>query len=154
MAPEAELLLSKEVGGAAEDLVREVAGHGYTVRTRQVLDHRAAEELTWLVLLALPLQAFLSGLGAGAATGVQNAVARLVARIRPPEPVPEERPRPVPLVLQDPTTELRIVVEAGLPAEAYEQLLTLDLASFRIGPLHYDRDAGRWRSELDEAAAG
>lgn len=47
---------------------------------------------------------------------------------------------------------LRIVLEADLPQGAYEQLAALDLSRFTVGPLHYDRALGRWRSELDEAA--
>ncbi len=37
-----------------------------------------------------------------------------------------------------------------LPAEAYQALVALDLSAFRQGPVHYDRQRGRWRSELDE----
>jgi hypothetical protein len=59
----------------------------------------------------------------------------------------------VPLVLSDPDTGLRIVLDADLPIDAYKQLCDLDLAKYRIGPLHYDQAHGRWRSELDEAAS-
>jgi hypothetical protein len=38
-----------------------------------------------------------------------------------------------------------------LPDVAYQQLVGLDLARFHLGPLHYDRQQRRWRSELDEA---
>ena len=40
---------------------------------------------------------------------------------------------------------------AGLPADAYRALMSLDLSRFRTGPLHYDWHRGEWRSELDEA---
>jgi hypothetical protein len=39
---------------------------------------------------------------------------------------------------------------AGLPTEAYDSLVSLDLSKFRHGPLHYDQHRGAWRSELDE----
>jgi hypothetical protein len=39
-----------------------------------------------------------------------------------------------------------VVLEADLPAEAYEALVALDLSVFRQGPVHYDRQRGRWRS--------
>ena len=55
------------------------------------------------------------------------------------------------LVLQDSTTGVQVVLEPDLPDEAFEQLLTFDLATIRRGPLHYDRHCRRWRSELDEA---
>ena len=47
-------------------------------------------------------------------------------------------------------TRLQIVLEAGLPTEAYDSLVSLDLSKFRHGPLHYDQHRGAWRSELDE----
>ena len=62
-----------------------------------------------------------------------------------------EQPRP--LVLQDTASGLRVVLEADLPDTAYQQLIGLDLAKFQLGPLHYDRQQRRWRSELDEARA-
>jgi hypothetical protein len=36
-----------------------------------------------------------------------------------------------------------VVLEADLPAEAYEALVALDLSVFRQGPVHYDRQRGR-----------
>jgi hypothetical protein len=52
----------------------------------------------------------------------------------------------------DSGSRLKIIIEGDLPAEAISRLVALDLRQFRIGPLHYDKAAGRWRSELDEAA--
>ena len=54
------------------------------------------------------------------------------------------------LVLQDAVARLQVVLEADLPAEAYQALVALDLSAFQQGPVHYDRQRGRWRSELDE----
>ena len=54
------------------------------------------------------------------------------------------------LVLEDTTTRLQIVLEADLPAEAYQRLMQLDLSSIRKGPLHYDHHRREWRSELAE----
>jgi hypothetical protein len=54
------------------------------------------------------------------------------------------------LVFQDAVTRLQVVLEADLPAEAYQGLVTLDLSAFRQGPVRYDRQRGRWRSELEE----
>jgi hypothetical protein len=48
---------------------------------------------------------------------------------------------------------LQIVLDHDLPAAGYQELLSLDLSRFRLGPLLYDRAQQRWRSELDEAAA-
>ncbi|MGH3902358.1 MAG: hypothetical protein ACRDTA_29720, partial [Pseudonocardiaceae bacterium] len=54
------------------------------------------------------------------------------------------------LILQDAESRLQVVLEADLPTEAYQALVALDLSAFRQGPVHYDRQRGRWRSELDE----
>jgi hypothetical protein len=47
-------------------------------------------------------------------------------------------------------TRLQIVLEADLPTDAYQAMVALDLSAFRQGPVHYDRQHGRWCSELDE----
>ncbi|MEU6253673.1 hypothetical protein [Streptomyces sp. NPDC047043] len=150
----AELLFAHDV---SEELEGELAaGFGElgapTVRVRRAVDHRGPAELQWLVLASLPLQAFLSGLGGEAVKDGYRALKDLVGRLtrRGGGAAPEQTPRP--LVLHDARTELQIVLEGDLPQSAYEQLAVLDLTRFTVGPLHYDRALGRWRSELDEAA--
>ena len=149
----AELLLTHDISA---ELERELAA-GFrelgapSVRVRRTLGHRGPAELQWLVLASLPLQAFLSGLGGEAVKDGYRALRDLVGRlVRRGQTAPEPATRP--LVLQDERTGLRIVLEADLPQSAYEELAVLDLSAFAIGPLHYDRTHGRWRSELDEAA--
>jgi hypothetical protein len=142
----------------------------------------ATTTLTWVVLAALPLQGFLSVLGEKLADDAHDrllAASKQVAeryeairRGRPGRAVladavapgdsaadsagpPSDSRSPVsraPLVLMDSGSRLQIVIEADLPAEAISLLVALDLSQFRIGPLHYDKAAGHWRSELDEAA--
>ncbi len=119
--------------------------------------------LTWIVLAALPLQAFLSGLGSKAAEDTYAKLRAVVRRLanghRTPEaaaPAEQKPPAssPAPLILLDSDTGLQIVLEADLPSDAYRDLVAMDLSRFRVGPLHYDQTRKRWRSELDEAAAG
>lgn len=150
----AELLLDRDASeDLRRDLVSALAGLGvHTARVRRAVDHRGAADIPWIMLAALPLQAFLSGLGAEAVKDSYAAFKDVVRRSsRAGGPGPAD-PAPRPLVLQDRRTGLRVVLEPGLPGEAYEQLIGLDLARFTEGPLHYDREQGRWRSELDEAA--
>ncbi len=97
---------------------------------------------------ALPLHAFLSGLGSATAQDVAQGLKRLVGRVVGAKHKSASSPQV--LVLQDAVTRLQIVLEADLPAEAYQALVALDLSAFRQGPVHYDRQGGRWRSELDE----
>lgn len=147
----AEVLLGQGVPESTEQgLAAVLTGYGFVVRTRRALVHRGATELHWVVLIALPLQAFLSGLGAEAVRDAYVGVKSLVRRAlgsADGEPAGAEGP----LVLQDEASGLRIVLERDLPEKAYEQLLGMDLTRFRRGPLHYDRAQRRWRSELDEA---
>ncbi|MGW7073980.1 hypothetical protein ACWGH2_01100 [Streptomyces sp. NPDC054871] len=152
----AELLLGQDASDdLRRDLVSALEGLGvHTARVRRAVDHRGAADIPWIMLASLPLQAFLSGLGAEAVkdsyAALKDVVRRSSRSADPTDPSSGSAPRP--LVLQDRRTGLRVVLEPGLPGEAYEQLLGLDLARFSEGPLHYDREQGRWRSELDEAA--
>ena len=97
---------------------------------------RDAQALTWLMLISLPLQAFISTMGQKAAADAYHrfisAAGRLLDRGRRPAP----GPAPV-LALQDPGTGVRVILEPGLPRAAFEQLCALDLARYRYGPLHY-----------------
>jgi hypothetical protein len=147
---EASVLVAAEVGPDEElAIVDAFAAVGVAASTRVVPARRAAAELQWLVLAALPLNAFLARAGAGLADDAGHVLEHLVGRVighrRRSAAVTDV------LVLQDAATRLRVVLEADLPADAYRQLIGLDLSSFRRGPLHYDRQRGRWRSELDEA---
>ncbi|MEU7580288.1 hypothetical protein AB0B50_22130 [Streptomyces sp. NPDC041068] len=156
--PRAELLLDREVPEELrQELVAAFAGLGFPpARVRRVLDHRGAADIPWIALASLPLQAFLSGLGAEAVRDAYEQFKGVVRRTaRPASPAPGtlgEAREARPIVLQDAATGLDIVLEPDLPAEAYEKLTALDLTRFEVGPLHYDRAQGRWRSVLDEAA--
>lgn len=149
----AELLFAQDVSEAEErELVALLAELGAPAsRVRRRAPHRGPEELQWLALVSLPLEGFLVGLGAEAVKDAYQGLKSLVRRLgRRGGTAPEARRRP--LVLQDERTGVRIVLEADLPPEAYDQLTALDLSGFALGPVHYDRAQGRWRSELDEAA--
>ena len=121
----AEVLVTAEVSAEKEQAIVEAfRALGVVARTRMVPTRRGLEQLQWLVLAALPLHAFLSGLGSAAAQDVAQSFKRLVGRVlgvkRKTEPVPQV------LVLQDAETRLQVVLEADLPAEAYEALVALD----------------------------
>lgn len=144
-APVVELLLDGTVTPEEEqDVIALFTPLGYANRVRRQPAHRGPDELA-----ALPLQAFLKGIGGEIGTDAYAGLKKLVSRLRR-----DKAGRPVvPLVLADPDTGLRIVLDADLPADAYRQLSELDLAKYRIGPLHYDQAHGHRRSELDEAAS-
>lgn len=146
-SPHAELLFAR---GVDVDLTTGVAAEfrrfGFVTEVRTRHSHRGPDEITWLMLAALPLQAFLSGVGAEMVKDVYTKAKQLR-----PSGKKAKSDGLVPLVLQDAESELKVILEADLPPEAIRQLVELDLGAYRTGPLHYDRTRKKWRSELDEA---
>jgi hypothetical protein len=147
--PAAEVFIAAEVPPEQEQAIVEAfAALGVAARARIVPARRGTGDLQWVLLAVLPLQAFLSTLGSAFAGSADQALKRLVGRAHKGRR-DTASPRPV-LVLQDAATRLQVVLEADLPAKAYEALLSIDLSKFHKGPLHYDSHRGAWRSELDE----
>jgi hypothetical protein len=150
----AEIFFDEHIPAAQErGLVDALAALGVRTRVKVVPARRGLGELHWLVLVTVPLQAFLSSVGSKFAEGAYQSLKHAVRRLLGHE---QEQPAAEvarPLVLQDIASELQVVLEADLPDAAYQQLVGLDLAKFQLGPLHYDRHQRRWRSELDEARA-
>jgi hypothetical protein len=145
----AEVLVADDIPPEQERAILEVfRSLGITARARVVPPRRGVGDLQWLLLATLPLHAFLGGLGSKLAEETYKGLIRLVAAVFGNRPE-AARPDQV-MVLEDPTTRLQIVLEADLPTDAYRQLVTLDLSTIRQGPLHYDRQRARWRSEVHE----
>jgi hypothetical protein len=143
--PAAEVLVTAEVSADEEQAIVAVfRALGVAARTRMVPTRRGLEQLHWLVLATLPLHALLSGLGSAAAQDVAEGLKRLVGRVVGAKHKTASSEQV--LVLQDSVTRLQLVLEADLPAEAYQALVALDLSAFWQGPVHYDRRRG---SELD-----
>lgn len=145
----AEVLVTAEVSARDEQTIVEIFRDlDVIAHPRMVPTRRGMMGLEWVVLATLPLHALLSGFGSAAADDLARGLKNLVARVVGPKCKTVSAPRV--MVLQDAATRLQIVLEADLPAEAYQELVALDLSAFRQGPVHYDRQRGRWRSELDE----
>jgi hypothetical protein len=165
---DADVLLDPHVPADQERmLVDALARLDVLAQVRIVPTRRGLGDLHWLVLVALPLQAFLSGMGSKLAEdayqGFKGAVGRLLGRGGQTTQVAG---RARPLVLQDTATGLQVVLEPDLPDDGYQRLLGLDLAGFQGGGrelprgyllLRYDRRRGRWLSspgEPDPAGPG
>jgi len=145
----AEVLVTAEVPAEEEQaIVDAFRALDVVACTRVVPTRRGLEQLQWLVLATLPLHAFLRGLGSAAAEDLTQGLKRLVGRVIEARHTTASSAEV--LVLQDAATRLQIVLEADLPAVAYQALVALDLSVFRQGPVHYDHRRGEWRSELDE----
>ncbi|MFG2000967.1 hypothetical protein ACGFNU_17650 [Spirillospora sp. NPDC048911] len=151
----AEILVSSQFEEGEERAVASAfAELGVESRVRVVPVRRGPGELQWLVLAALPLHAFLSGIGTtlakeatlGLKSLVKQAIGGRQGRQGPQgrREVADEAPV---LVLQDPDTRLQIALEADLPDEAYAALVSADLSSLGKGTLRYDRHLGEWRPE-------
>ncbi|MGH4005502.1 MAG: hypothetical protein ACRDSO_15505, partial [Pseudonocardiaceae bacterium] len=77
----AEVFVTAEVSTEGEQAIVEAFRNlDVAARTRMVPTRRGLEQLHWLVLAALPLHAFLSGLGSAAAQDVAQGLKRLVGR--------------------------------------------------------------------------
>jgi hypothetical protein len=147
----ADMLVDPKVPAAAEqELVSALAAVGVIAHPRVLPVRRGPESIGWLILLAVPLQAFLSTVGERAAsdawTGVRRAVRRVTGHAAD-DPAGQGRP----VVLEDPGTGLQIVVSPDLPEGAFRQLTELDLSDFVDGPVRYDNGQHRWLSDRDEA---
>ncbi|MFD0507347.1 hypothetical protein ACFQ0G_40565 [Streptomyces chiangmaiensis] len=151
------MLLRNEVDSkAASDLRDRCEQLGFVTAVRHTHHARDFGDIAWLVLAALPLQAFLDGLAGEAAGDSYRGIKRLVERLVPGRnraPADETSiPASVtaPLVLQDWDSGLQVVLEADLPPEAYRQLVGLDLSAFRTGPVRYDKNLACWRPAPDD----
>jgi hypothetical protein len=140
----ADVLVRTGMSTADEyDVVEALATIGVAATTRLAPTQRTLNGTEWLVLAALPLQTFLSGLGSKLADDVYHGLKDVVGRIlRRSNPGRRERA----LVLQDTATGLQVVLEPDLPTEAYRRLVELDLSAFRHGPVRYDRSRNAWQS--------
>jgi hypothetical protein len=149
---EAQVLVSSEVPPNKDDeLIAAFASLGVAASSRVVPPRRSIGEIQWMILISLPVQAFLTALVSKLAEDAYKRLKSLVGRALGQPSATHERPKV--LILQDPTTRLQIILEDNLPTGAYQRLLALDLATVHGVPLYYDRRHDRWRSQLDEADA-
>ena len=149
----AELLLSRRLSATDEqDVIAFFEQFGTVSRHRRVRAHRGAA-IEWLVLAALPLQAFLQNLGTLSGGDAYGAFKNLIARLPHHEPHSRAEAKSVrPIILQDTDSGLQVMIESDLPEIAYRQLYQLNLAQFSSGPIHFDRNLGCWRADSEEAA--
>jgi hypothetical protein len=149
----ADVLVDGPLPAEREALIHQaLATLGASGRIRVLPPLRGATELQWLVMMTLPLQAFLGSIGSKFGEDAYRSFQNIVRKLLHPDDTPPAAPTR-PIVLKDAASGLRIVLDLDLPPEGYQQLLTLNLSQFRFGPVHYDRAERRWRSEIDEAEA-
>jgi len=133
---------AREAPGAESRLVDALAALGFTVRVRVWPVRRAVTEVHWLFLVALPLQAFLGGMGSRFADDVYGKLKEALRRTpREPAPGPERA-----VVLQDTETGVRILLGRELDDTAFDALRELDLTRLGNGTLRYDTTEARWIS--------
>lgn len=131
---------AREAPGAESRLVDALTALGFTVRVKVWPVRRAVAEVHWLFLVALPLQAFLGGIGARIADDVH---AKLKEALRRAPREPDARPERS-VVLQDTETGVRILLGRELDDRALDALRELDLARYGHGTLRYDSAEARW----------
>lgn len=151
MIVKADVLMAREIpADEVAWIVGAFASVGVTADLRIAGPRRSFGTVGWLILAALPLQPFFSQLADDFADDVYEQLKTFVSRLLHRKHADtEDRPRRV-LVLQDTATGVQVVLEPDLSAESIRQLMSFDLTTIRHGPLHYDAQQRRWRSELDE----
>lgn len=93
----ADLLLDRHVTPEQEQpLTDALTALGYSPSVRVLPPRRAVEPLTWLILIALPLQAFLTTLGEKAAEDGYGLFQKAIRAIRRPAPALAPTPVPAP----------------------------------------------------------
>jgi hypothetical protein len=121
--------------------------------TLRVVPQTRTDLPTWVVLISLPLTAFLTTLGAKLAEdsyrGLRSAIRNLLSRSREATS-PAQRTMPT-LILQDQHTDIQIVLDAELPDHGYQLLTVLDLRPFGTAPIRYDHASGRWHAPADDS---
>ena len=148
---EVDLILSDAMPtDVGEEVRRFFDALGADVRVRSVPTRRDLGQVPWLALATVPLAALVKALVGRAAEDAYDHLKALVGRLR--SRADGSDGHRFPLVLQDPVSRLRIVLEHDLPLGAYQKLVELDLSQFKRGPLHFDRQRSEWRSEVDEGA--
>lgn len=149
----ADILVDGQLPAEREVLIHQaLAALGASGQIRVLPPRRGAAELQWLVMMTLPLQAFLGSIGSKFGEDAYRSFQNTIRKLLHPDDVPPAAPAR-PIVLKDAASGLRIILDPDLPSEGYQQLLALNLSKFRFGPVHYDRAERRWRSEIDEAEA-
>jgi hypothetical protein len=113
--PTADVLVDGPLSAEREALISQaLATLGVSGRIRVLPLRRGASELQWLILMTLPLQAFLTSIGGkfgeDAYRGFQNIIRRL---FRPEQAAPAAASRPI--VLKDAASGLQIVLDTDLP---------------------------------------
>lgn len=148
----AEVLLGADLLEDNHDyLVDGLRSLGVAPTVKRVLRHRGINDIPpWLVLVALPLQPFLTTLIEKLAGDAYPRLKSLVVGLFRRQAEAEGEARV--LVLQDSVSGVQVLLEPDLPAESYERLHRIDLSTLGQGPLRYDRTAREWRSPVDEPA--
>ncbi|MFD9190029.1 hypothetical protein ACFWCA_17540 [Streptomyces phaeochromogenes] len=143
-APHADVFVPpRAVSGAESPVVDLLTGLGWDVSVKSWPALRAGDQLSWLFLVALPVQAFLGGMGAKLADDAYRRLKALVGRTAQPAA------NGAPVVLQDTATGVRILLGPELDEEAYRGLRALDLTRSRNDTLRYDVTEARWVSVPD-----
>jgi hypothetical protein len=142
---DAELVVSRLLSpDDVADIQDAFRGFGVTTSARTA-PRRRGQELTWLVLVSLPLSGFLTTLGASMAEEAHKGLCRLVRRVLGRGEALPDRARA--LVLEDRTSGAFVVLDLDLPDEAYSALFSTDLdtgATFRFDPAQH-----RWMATTE-----
>jgi len=148
---DADLFVSRLIGPEdLDEMEQAFRSVGLRPVTYQAPPRRSAEDLSWLVIAALPLSSFLTSLSAKLAEDSYKELRRLAGRVFGRRTAS----KPLTLVLEDRDTGTQVVLEPDLPEDGYRALLGADLTSHAGAKVRYDRDHGRWVGSNDREHVG
>jgi hypothetical protein len=146
---DADLFVSRLIGPEdLDEMEQAFRSVGLRPVTYQAPPRRSAEDLSWLVIAALPLSSFLTSLSATLAEDSYKELRRLARRVF------GRGSKPLTLVLEDRDTGTQVILEPDLPEDGYRALLGADLTSYAGAKVRYDRGHGRWVGSDDWEPVG
>jgi hypothetical protein len=138
---DADLLMSRTLTeDARQDIEQAFRAAGLRPTAYRVPPRRGPEELSWLVIAALPLSSFLTTLGSKLAEDSYKELRQLAHRVLKRAPAPKRST----LVLEDRDSGTQVVLDLDLPDVGYRTLLTADFAGHRGKIMRFDRIGRGW----------
>lgn len=133
-----DVLVSSQLPAGAEDellAALDAAGLSPNAPVREA----SVRSLDWLVLLSVPLGAFVTAISAKLGSDVYELVVRAIGNLLARHRSGESGE----VILTDPGSGARVHLSPDQPRRAIAQLSELDLSQVR-GDVRYDRQKGRW----------
>ena len=142
---ELEVLLDSSATPEEVEVVREAfTDAGLTAKVRPSYERKSTGELPWVVMVSVPLTAFLTAFAAAAGKDAYSGLKKLVRTVWDKRTT-TSGPRGS-FVIIDSESRIWVHLDPDIPADAYRSLAQLDLDSFQgLRVLKYDAKTKEWK---------